>query len=66
MDEAGHTRVLFDDAIVDRLIEAMAIDERYPVTNIDLPPNRTMRLRINQTGHAPTWWAAHELTVLER
>ena len=66
IDEAAHTRVLFDDAIVDRLIEAMAIDERYPVMNIDLPPNRTATLRIAQTGHAVSWWAVHELGIWER
>jgi hypothetical protein len=66
IDDAGHARVLFDDPIVDRLIEAMAIDERYPVMNVDLPPNRTRALRIAQTGRAPQWWAVHELTVWQR
>ena len=66
IDEAGHAHVLFDRPIVDRLIEAMAIDERYPVMNIDLPPNRTVRLRISQTAQAPNWWAVHELTVWQR
>jgi hypothetical protein len=65
-DDAGQVRVVFDDVIVDRLIEGMAVDERYPIVNIDLPPNRTVMLSISQTGHASTWWALHELIVWER
>jgi hypothetical protein len=66
IDEAGHARVVFDDGIIDRLIEAMARDERYPIVDIDLPSNRTMRLKISQTAQARTWWALHELIVWQR
>jgi hypothetical protein len=66
IDESGRARALFDDAIVNRLIEAMAVDERYPVMKIDLPQNRTTTLRIAQTGQGPSWWAVHELILWQR
>jgi hypothetical protein len=66
MDEAGRARIVFDDVIVDRLIEALARDERYPIVDIDVPSNRTMRLKISQTAQARTWWAVHELIVWQR
>jgi hypothetical protein len=66
IDETGATRTLFDDAIIDRLVEAVAEDEQHAPIAIDLPANTTRTLRIRQTGHGPAWWAVHEIIVWER
>ena len=65
IDRSGTTRTLFDGSIVDRLIEGLAVDERRAPVTIDLPPNRTVRLRIRQTGQSDRWWSLHELEVWE-
>lgn len=67
VEESGASRVLFDGPIVDRLVEALAVDEQYPRINIDVPSNRTVTLRIRQTGRAPvSWWSVHELNLWAR
>ena len=62
----GASRVLFDDSIVDRYVEAVAIDDRRPAIKVDLPGNRTTTLRIAQTGRGIGWWSIHELKIWER
>ncbi len=66
IDGQGVSRTLFDDAIVDRLVEGVALDEQHGPVAIDLPANTTTTLRIRQTSHGPAWWAIHELVVWER
>ncbi len=66
LDRMGGARTLFDDGIVDRLVEALAVDERRAPVTIDVPENLTSTLRIRQTGHGAAWWSIHELTVWER
>jgi hypothetical protein len=66
IDRLGAARTIFDDGIVDRLIEGLAVDERHAPVIIDMPDNMTSTLRIRQTGHGPSWWSIHELTVWER
>ncbi|MBE3096275.1 MAG: hypothetical protein IMZ44_03980 [Planctomycetes bacterium] len=39
----------------------------FPAADITLPRNRTVILRLRQTGHARTpYWSIHELTIFER
>jgi len=66
IDRLGAVQTLFDDGIVDRFVEAVARDEQHAPIAIDLPDNLTGTLRIRQTGHSPSWWSVHELTVWER
>jgi hypothetical protein len=66
VDRVGVARTLFDDGVVDRLVEALAVDERRAPITIDVPENLTSTLRIRQTGHSTAWWSIHELTVWER
>ena len=66
IDPSGAARTVFDGPIVDKLIEALADDERRAPVTIDLPPNRTTRLRIRQTGQSDRWWSVHELEVWVR
>jgi len=65
VDAGGAIHTMFDGAIVDRLIEALAVDERRAPVTIDLPPNRSQRLRIRQTEAASDWWSIHELELFE-
>jgi hypothetical protein len=66
VDRLGAVQTLFDDGIVDRFVEAVALDEQHAPMTIDLSDNLTSTLRIRQTGHSPSWWSVHELTVWER
>ncbi len=66
VDRLGAVQTLFDDGIVDRFVEAVALDEQHAPIAIDLSDNLTSTLRIRQTGHSPSWWSVHELTVWER
>jgi hypothetical protein len=66
IDVAGVTRTLFADAIVDRLVEAVALNEQQAPVNIDLPANETTMLRIRQTGHASAWWVIDEMNLWKR
>jgi len=59
-------RPLADTTIVARLIAAIAVDEQFPTVSIDLPPNRTTRLRIRQTATSDRWWSVHEVRLLGR
>ncbi len=59
-------RQLFDGTIVAGLVQALAVDERYPTVSIDLPPNTTKRLMIRQTAESDRWWSVHELTLYRR
>jgi hypothetical protein len=59
-------RPMFDGSVVSSLVEALAIDERYPAVSIDLPPNMTTRLRIRQTAQSDRWWSVHEVTLFRR
>jgi len=65
VDESGAIRTIFEGAVVDLLIEAVAADERRTPLTIDLPPNRSTRLRIRQTGAGNEWWSIHELEIFE-
>ena len=64
--DGGAAQVLFDDGVIDRYVESVAFDGRYPAMTIDLPPNRTTVLRIAQTGRGIGWWSVHELRIWER
>lgn len=66
VDGAGLTRPLFEGVIVDRLVEAVALDELHAPIVIDVPRNQTVTLRIRQTAHGPEWWAIHELSLWAR
>ncbi len=59
-------RAVFDGSIVSSLIEALAVDERYPTVTIRLPPNATSRLRLRQTAEANRWWSVHEIRLWRR
>jgi hypothetical protein len=66
VDGAGATQTLFDGGVVDRLVEALAVDEQHAPIVLDLPRNRTTTLRIRQTGRGAEWWSIHDLNVWER
>jgi hypothetical protein len=66
VDAAGATRTLFEGSIVDRFVEAVALNEQQAPVNIDLPANQTRTLRIRQTGHATVWWVVDELKLWAR
>jgi hypothetical protein len=63
IDPAGATTTLFDGRVVDRMIRALAGDERHAAIDIDLPANRTSSLRLRQTGRSTAWWSVHELSL---
>ena len=66
-DPAGQSRVLFDQSVLTPLIEALAVDERRAPIDLEFPANRTVALRIRQTGQTHLWfWGVHELSVWER
>ena len=65
-DGTGAVRTLFEGAVVDRFISALATDELSAPVVIDLPRNRTGTLRIQQAGHGTNWWSVHELGLWER
>ena len=65
-DPDGVDRTLFDGSVIDRYIEAIVADERHPSLPIELPPNKTITLRIRQTGKGIGWWSIHELKLWER
>jgi hypothetical protein len=59
-------RPLFDGRIVSDLVQALAVDEQFPTVTLDLPPNRTTRLRIRQTAQGGRWWSVHEVALYRR
>jgi hypothetical protein len=65
--ENGTSRELFDGSILPQLIRGILADPvRIPV-DLELPPNATGHLRIQQTGVTRTLnWAIHELSLRER
>jgi hypothetical protein len=65
IDAGGATTTLFEGSVVDRLVRAIAAEERQAVLDIDLPANRTSTLRIRQTGRSVAWWSIHELSLWE-
>jgi hypothetical protein len=59
-------RPLFDGSIVSKLVEALAVDERFPTVTLELPPNQTHRLRIRQTAASDRWWSVHDVMLYRR
>ena len=57
---------LFDGSIVAKLVEAVALNERYPEVDVDLPPNQSAAIRLRQTAESDRWWSVHELRVWKR
>ena len=66
VDDSGGTRNLFDDEVIDRVVEGVALDEQRGPITVDLPDNLTRTLRIRQTGNGPSWWAIHEIALWAR
>ncbi|HZR25514.1 MAG TPA: discoidin domain-containing protein [Vicinamibacterales bacterium] len=66
VDADGKIATLFDGSVVSKLIEALAISERYPDITIPLPPNHATALRIRQTAESNRWWSVHELRLWRR
>jgi hypothetical protein len=64
VESDGHT--VFDGSIVSSLVQALAVDEQFPTVTIELPPNRTTRLRVRQTAQSDRWWSVHEVTLYRR
>lgn len=65
-DAAGASRPLFEGSVVSQLMQALAIDEQFPHVMIDLPPNRSVVLRLRQTAQGDRWWSIHELMLWKR
>jgi hypothetical protein len=58
--------VIFDGSVVSNLVQALAADEQFPTVTIELPSNRTTRLRVRQTAQSDRWWSVHEVTLYRR
>ena len=65
-DAAGAAMTIFEGAVADRFIAALATDELSAPVVIDLPRNRSATLRIQQAGRGTNWWSVHELGLWER
>lgn len=65
-NSAGATERLFDGDVVDRLVQALAIDEQRAPIDIALSSNNTVTLRIEQTEQRRNWWSCHELSIWAR
>ena len=65
-DAAGAAMTIFEGAVADRFIAALATDELSAPVVIDLPRNRSATLRIHQAGRGTNWWSVHELGLWER
>ena len=66
IDPAGVSQSLFDDGVVDLYVEAVALNDLHPSITLDLPRNRTVTLRLQQTGRGASWWSIHELKIWEQ
>jgi hypothetical protein len=66
VDASGATHALFEGSIVSALMVGLAADELSPHAAIDLPPNRSTRVRLRPTVPSDRWWSVHELEVWER
>jgi hypothetical protein len=60
-------RELYRGAVLKDLCLGLLRSPAFPAADIALPQNRTLILRLRQTGHATTpYWSIHELTIFER
>ena len=60
-------RRLYHDTVVPQLLQGIIRQGAYPPIDIDLPPNRTIELRLRQTGTTRSfYWSIHELQLWER
>jgi hypothetical protein len=66
VDAADTPHTLFDDGVIDRYVESVAFNDLHPSISVDLPANRTVSLRIQQTGQGASWWSIHELKIWEQ
>jgi hypothetical protein len=66
IDPTGVSQTLFDDRVIDRYVEGVAVDDQHPSIAVDLPRNQTATLRILQTAQGLSWWSIHDLTIWER
>lgn len=67
IDESGVSHVLFDGSVLQRLVEAVATNRQGAAVDLDLPSNRSTRVRLRQTGQTRVWfWSVHGLSVWER
>jgi hypothetical protein len=66
VDAADTPHTLFDDGVLDRYVESVAFNDLHPSIRVDLPANRTVSLRIRQTGRGARWWSIHELKIWEQ
>ncbi|MCC7415672.1 MAG: hypothetical protein IT176_00915 [Acidobacteria bacterium] len=65
--DSGDTVTLFHGPVVEMLAAGLVRDPRRGPIDIELPPNRTRRLRLRQRGQTRIWfWAIDELRVWER
>jgi hypothetical protein len=66
-DDHGTGHRLFDGSVLSRLVESLAVDDRRAPIDIDFDANRTVILRLRQTGQTHRWfWGVHELTLWAR
>jgi len=42
------------------------LNDLHPSITLDLPRNRTVTLRLQQTGRGASWWSIHELKIWEQ
>jgi len=65
--EGEARRVLVDIPTLPLLMQGVLRAPGYPSIDIELPPNQTRTLLLEQTGDTRVWsWSIHELTLLER
>jgi hypothetical protein len=63
----GTSRVIFDDEVIERLLVGLVREPRSGPIDIALPPNRSARLVLRQTGRArSSFWAINEVVLWER
>jgi len=66
-DAGGLPVTLFRGSVVALLARGLVNDPLHGPIDIALPPNRTSRVRLRQTGSTRVWfWAVDELTLFER
>ena len=66
-EEKTGYRELFRGAILKELWLGLLQSPALPAADIALPANRTLTLRLRQTGHAAgQFWSVHELATFER
>jgi len=66
VDASGTPHTLFDDGVIDRYVESVALNDLHPSISVDLPANRTVSVRMLQTGRGASWWSIHELRMWEQ